>query len=268
MSSTLPQVWLVCVMNKPEMYKTFFTDNPHCKEGCHLVCYDNCTDNQPIPVRYNDFLDHALPAEGWVAFCHQDFRLDEDIRPKLLALPKDCIYGVVGTKTLAKKAFTCKIRACKLLKASFGTDLYTEYVGRIKWLRKDGSIKELHRPAAEPAETVDTLEPCLVLLHTDLIRKYQLRFDPFFDFHIYAEELSVRARLLYGVQSKVFNLQGLHYSKGFKDENFYNKYIALVRKYPNELFSTLSAGIEDLLIMRRALGLDTPKKYRSMLLIP
>lgn len=264
----MPQVWLVCVMNKPEMYKEFFTENTNYKEGYHLVCYDNCTDNQAIPVRYNDFLEHALPEEGWVAFCHQDFRLDEDIRPKLLHLPKDCIYGAVGTKTLSKKAFTCKIRGCKLLKSSFGTDLYTEYVGRIKWLRQDGSIKELHRPAAEPAEIVDTLDPFFILLHTDLIRKHQFCFDPFFDFHLYGEELSVRARLLYGVQTKVFNLQGLHYSKGCKDENFYNKYITLVRKYPNELFSSTSAGIEDLLIMRRALGLSTPKKYRSMLLIP
>ncbi len=268
MTSVLPQVWLVCAMNKPDMYASFFTDNPNCKEGYHFVCYDNRTDNQAIPVRYNDFLENKLPADGWVAFCHQDFRLDEDIRPKLLHLPKGSIYGVVGTKTLSKKAFTCKIRGCKLLKSSFGVDLYTEYVGRIKWLRKDGSIKELHRPAVCPAETVDTLEPCFVLLHTDLIRKHQLRFDPFYDFHLYAEELSVRARLHYGVQTQVINLQGLHYSKGFKDENFYNKYIALVRKYPDELFSTSSAGIEDLLIMRRALGLNTPKKYRSMLLVP
>lgn len=268
MSSALPHVWVVCVMNKEDMYKTFFADNPNYKEGYHLVSYDNRTDNQAIPVRYNDFLNNKLPADGWVAFCHQDFRLDEDLRPQLPNLSKDCIYGVVGTKTLSKKAFTCKIRGCKLLKSSFGVDLYTEYVGRIKWLIKDGSLKELHRPAVCPAETVDTLEPCFVLLHTDLIRQHQLRFDPFFDFHLYAEELSVRARSLYGVQTKVINLRGLHYSKGFKDKNFYDKYIALVRKFPEELFSTTSTGIEDLLVMRRALGLNTPKKYRSMLLVP
>ncbi len=259
-------IYIITVMNNPAQYKAVVADNPAYREGARLVCYDNTQDNQAVPARYNHFLDTTLPEDAWLAFTHQDFYFEEDVRPKLLNLDKNCLYGAVGAAHSRAAGRCIKFRGVKLIKSASFQDLYTVTRGHIRQGRPEGGSRLMRLLPGQSAQ-VDTLDPCCLLVHTDLIRKYNLRFDPFFDFHLYTEELCLRAAREYGVSSFIAPLDCYHASLGRKNANFYDKYIALVRKFPGAVFASCSAGVEELLVMRCALGMPVPDEYKNSMLV-
>ena len=64
----------------------------------NIIIIDNTLDNRTISYRYNSVINELLkdPNPEWLVFCHQDFRFNEDILPRLLYLDKNYIYGPIG----------------------------------------------------------------------------------------------------------------------------------------------------------------------------
>ena len=81
----------VSVVRNPGLYARCVSSNVF-NAGADFVCFDNTRDNVGVAGRYNSFLDsydYSKPA--WFVFCHEDWELLEDIRPKLAGLPEEVI---------------------------------------------------------------------------------------------------------------------------------------------------------------------------------
>ncbi len=121
--------------------------------------------NSSIPVLYNALIDQALDSadqEQWLAFCHQDFILKEDLQEVMAGKDANAIYGVIGAR------------------------LPNEILGRI--LQTDGSYVGSHLNEPEPVQTLD--EMCIIA-HSSLLRS--LRFDGAYNFHFYGADLCMAA---------------------------------------------------------------------------
>ena len=97
----------VSVVRNPGLYARCVSSNVF-NAGADFVCFDNTRDNVGVAGRYNSFLDsydYSRPA--WFVFCHEDWELLEDIRPKLAGLPEDSLYGPIGNATLVTDSRIC-----------------------------------------------------------------------------------------------------------------------------------------------------------------
>ena len=85
----------VSVVRDFAMYKKCIEGNPFVKAELHAI--DNRTENFPIPVCYNRFLDrYDYSRDSWFVFCHEDFELREDISALLDSWDRNSLHGVVG----------------------------------------------------------------------------------------------------------------------------------------------------------------------------
>lgn len=145
------------------LYKRCVTDNPFIKKDSRIstVGYDNSKINKFVSVRYNEFLNSWNYSEdAWFIFCHSDWELLEDITKKLDRLNKGVFYGPIGTKV--------KNRRRKLI---------NEYRGYCRERSRDGSeSRTLSCKKQKTGTIVDTLDAQCLIIHSSLIKKYNLRF--------------------------------------------------------------------------------------------
>ena len=238
---------IISVVTNPQQYKQLFTDNPHLKaQNIHLHAYDNNTDNQPIPARYNHFIDTQAPKDTWLVFCHQDFEFLTDPSPIFEKLDPTCIYGPIGVQLKFMPALEFTIHTYRWHPSiHIKKDPFVRWCGQIyqgAGFTKVGSF--LKYPTV-----VDTVDCCCVIVHASLISKLNLRFDPVFDFHLYSEDFSLNARQ-HGVQTKAVQIPCRHYSGGNVNELFWQKYDQLLAKYPHEFFMTTCAGSPQKMLRR------------------
>lgn len=215
--------YIFSVVNNLEQYNRCVKDNPHLSAWVRQHALNTPQHNVSIATHYNTFIEKViLPTreDGWVIFCHQDFEFLEDPLPILRSLPRHVIYGPLGMQ-----------RRAWLPGITRGT-AYGQ-------LRSGPYIIGLRTDRPQP---VDTLDCCCLMIHTSLLKKYGLRFDEQFDFHLYAEDFCLQAH------QKKLEIQALqsnciHYSNGTLSNAFFDKYDTLLKKFPQEPFVTMCVHI-------------------------
>jgi hypothetical protein len=83
---------------------------------------------------------------------------------------------------------------------------------------------------------VDTVDCCCMIVHTSLIKKYDLQFDERLMYHLYVEDFSLNARYAYGVKTKALQIECMHLSLGNATRDFYDSLAYLKSKYKGKRF--------------------------------
>lgn len=176
-----------------------------------LVCFDNRTDNHPIPVCYNEFLDNFnYKNSQWLIFCHEDWQINQSW-DFLDSLDKANIYGPIG---VYYNKLNGKISV----------------LGQITQANKDGSLSVKNGIKLKEPHIVSTIDCQCIIVHSDLIRKTGLRFDETFTFDLYAEEFCIRAKELFNISTYAVQVNCTHFSNG----NIGERYFRLAKELQNK----------------------------------
>jgi SAM-dependent methyltransferase len=156
------EVKLVIVYSKPRFSRDSFSSSPYTSlEG--VTVYHNIS-NEPPPRSYNRIVQEHLQENVWFVFCHQNFILKEDLRPRLKGKEVEAVYGPIGTRLSENRLSGMVIQPN-------GTS-----IGR--QLRED-----------TPVQTLD--EMCLIV-HSEVFRQ-ELSFDERFRFNFYGADFCMQA---------------------------------------------------------------------------
>ncbi len=208
----------VSVVRDFAMYKKCIEGNPFVK--AELSTIDNRTENFPIPVCYNRFLDrYDYSRDSWFVFCHEDFELREDISALLDSWDRNSLHGVVGG---VRKGF-CGFGMQRV----YGNMTETNRVGEAEW---NPAVK-----IKSPVE-VEAFDCCCLVVHSSLVAKHHLRFDPNLLFDLYVEDFCAAAKVGYGIRSIVEPVECCHHSGSRATERLYRHLPYLKRKYPKNCF--------------------------------
>ena len=199
----------VTVVRDREMYDRLVRNNPN-NAGAEFVAFDNLAENLPVTRRYNSFLegwDYSRPA--WFVFLHEDYEFLEPLGACLDRVDRRCIYGTVGARSTRP-----------------GDDALWALNSN-----RDGSELGLYgSPISAPVPVLTADCNCLIV-HSDLVRDYSLRFDENLTFDLYAEDFEMNAFERFGVRTKVLGVRNHHYSFGHMAKRFFEQRRYLMRKY-------------------------------------
>ncbi|MFA7659084.1 MAG: hypothetical protein WCY19_06605 [Candidatus Gastranaerophilaceae bacterium] len=204
---------IICVYNNPKIFDKVVKNNEHLK-NCEIFAYDNTVENISITKQYNRFIEENIKAAArggrlekdfWCLFIHQDFGMMEDINPILEKLSTNNIYGAVGSKFYDGFLFR---------KNGFNINY-----GRILQGNNDFNFHEYGVKVKRP-KTVDSVDCCCIIVHSSLVKKYNLHFDENLDFHMYAEEFCYSAKKNYRIKSKIVQMKCFHMGTGNLNEEF------------------------------------------------
>ena len=211
---------VVTVVRDFEQYNRFIKSNTGF-DGAVFTAFDNRDDNQAIPVRYNSFLDgydYSNPA--WFVFCHEDFEPLELLCALLDGLSKDSLWGPVG----------CHRR-------HFLGVGYQVYDGAIKQVSPTtGHVIGNPWPNTPTGKLTETFDCCCLIVHSSLVERYHLRFDPELQFDLYIEDFCANAKLHYGVRSRILRFAAAHHSENAATERLFRHLPYLEKKYPHNCF--------------------------------
>lgn len=227
---TAAPIYIVSVVNDLELYEHCIEDNKFL-ENCRFKYYDNTKENIGIPERYNDFIATSITPDSdncWVIFCHQDFGFEEPPAPRLATLPTDCIYGPAGVNIhLSFSLWPPKIFRRKV----------TE--GRFKQGHNNTDFEVIGNYLPEPKKVI-ACDCCCLIVHSSLIKRFNLRFDPQCKFHLYAEDFEISARRKYGIPVKAVQIACCHQGIGnYSDPQFFRTLEYLKQKHGlRKLYST------------------------------
>lgn len=217
---------VICVVNNQKIFEKVVKHNENLK-NCEYFVFDNSTENVALTKHYNSFIEQNLKDnDSWCLFIHQDFGITEDIDSVLKKLDKNYIYGAIGVKILKGIFFGKKDKDRHL---GFKTSLKL-ILGRILQGNNDFNFKK-YGISASFQPTVDAIDCCCIMIHSSLIKKYNLLFDENLSFHLYAEELCYRAKKDYKIKTKVVKMKCFHLGHGTLDENFENSAQYLKKKF-------------------------------------
>ena len=227
---------LVCVSHLPDVFGRYVGSNSHVNRY-PIVLYDNSVEKVGIAERYNHFIERQM-GEGWCIFMHHDLCFDEDPLPRIHRLPTNIIYGVTGTRLGKRRRYAYVGLSRKNgLTLRAGHYYGLQLLGRIKCRTEIREEKIVGTPVEDPA-VVDTVDCCCLIVHSSLIRRYELRFDPLLAWHFYSEDFSLNAQRSHGIETRVVQMDCGHYGYGRPDEDFYQSQRYLVKKYREMLFSS------------------------------
>lgn len=189
--------------------------------GIVLHTIDNRADNQPIPERYNTFLDaYDYSKPGWLVFCHEDFEIQEPFLPLLDDLPTDSLYGPIGCTRKGVFPFRHQV-----------------FLGQITEQNRDGTGEPWQVGQPVPVLTpVETFDCCCLIVHSTLIEKHHLRFDEELAFDLYVEDFCAMAKVKHGIQSRILPFKATHHSGSKPTERLYRHLPYLATKYPDRDF--------------------------------
>lgn len=230
--------------------------------NCHeLSFYDNTNKNVSIPTLYNDFIkDKVLENKKnhWIVFCHQDFAFLQDPISVLQNLDTNCIYGIAGAGIKSKfdikkidKGFVKKEKFVDgFLNQGFFSDRYIApnenyfkennhfMIGGLKIKYINGLFFVEKGKMKKDPVVVDTVDCCCLIVHSSLIKKYKMKFDENFAWHLYSEDFSLNAKYNYKVKTKVIFINCYHLSPGFnQSQDFKDSLVLLRKKYKGKVFA-------------------------------
>ncbi len=199
----------VTVVRDHEMYRRLVKCNSN-NAGGTFVAYDNSLENRNITTRYNSFLDSwDYSSKAWFVFLHEDYEFLEPIGRILAGVDKRCIYGTVGAKTTRP-----------------GDD--------ILWAlnsNRDGSSLKLFGRPFQGQPLVLTSDCNCMIVHSDLVRSFGLRFDEKLSFDLYVEDFEINAFEKHGIETRIIGILNHHYSYGHIAHRFYVQRRYLRQKY-------------------------------------
>ena len=202
---------IVSVVRDFEMYDRLVRNNPF-NRGATFYPVDNREKNEGVSVGYNRFLNQVdYTQEDWFVFCHEDWEIQEDWMARVDKLPKKSLYGPVGARVVGRKKIV---------------------LGRIKNSTKDGSGIRWVGNHFRTGGITGTFDCQCLIVHSSLIRRTGLRFDPKLLFDFYVEEFCIHARERYGVLSRIIDLPCQHYSFGNIHSRFFDAVEYVREKYP------------------------------------
>jgi len=184
---------IISVVRDFEMYDRLVRNNPF-NQGATFWPVDNREKNDGVSVGYNEFLDgYDYSKEDWFVFCHEDWEIQEAWISRVEQLPKESLYGPVGARVVGRKKIV---------------------LGRIKNSSKDGSGIKWVGNSFRTGGITGTFDCQCLIVHSSLIQRTGLRFDPKLLFDFYVEEFCMHAREQHGVHSRIIALACQHYSFG------------------------------------------------------
>lgn len=200
-------ITIFSVVRNYVLFNAFVRDNP-CLSECKIIDKDNRFENKSITVRYNDFLEsYDFEQPGWIIFCHEDFEFLENITKRLEICDTNCIYGICGIDFDGK--------AHSLMLTS----------------NKDGSRMAVSGWPFKKAQKVSTFDCMCIIVHSDLIKHYSLRFDENLLFDLYAEDLCINVKENFNIDSYVLPIRSYHHSWGQIGERFFRQYEYVANKW-------------------------------------
>lgn len=210
----------------PELYHRCVSENPFIRDNEEILCVglDNTTDNQYISKRYNQFLNSwDYEDNAWFIFCHSDWEVLEDIAQKLQKLNRNTLYGPIGA--IVKKGYK---------------KLINEYRGYCRERSRDGFESRILACKKQKTGTlVDTLDAQCIIMHSSLVKRYNLRFDESYAFDLYCEDFSANAKTKYDIKTRILRLECRHnnIAKNMDGrEAFYPMLDIFNNKYPDRIF--------------------------------
>lgn len=212
---------VVSVVRDWACYKRCVQENPHLA-GARLVTFDNASENVPIPMRYNTFLE-TMPADTeWILFAHEDFELLEDPLPELRRRSTLFPCGLIGTRKV--------------------WDSVILPFGRITDSDRDGQRYHVNRPPLPYdvflGNRAENFDCCGFFVHADVFRAWQLRFDPACAWDLYAEDLCFQFLKATGHTVSIVPIKAHHWSRGNPDTAHFREALAhLNAKYAADCFA-------------------------------
>ena len=224
--NTENSIKFINVVNNYELYSKCVKDNFFIKniKNIQLIFYDNTKENVRISKRYNDFLNnYDYSSDAWFVFCHQDWQIIDDINVILKTLDKSCIYGPIGSKieTYEDKVIR-KLTGFCIEKKINQDDL-----------KITGNYKN-------EKEITDTFDCQAMIIHSSLVKKYNLRFDENLKWDLYIEDFCINAKLKYKISSYAINICCCHHSNtGWNNipQSYYDSLKYVNQKYPDKVFA-------------------------------
>lgn len=219
--SAVENVKVISVVRDFPLYRRCVEDNPNLQD-VEKVCLDNREGNEPVPVRYNAFLDgydHSRPA--WLVFCHEDFEIAEPVRPLLNGLDRETLHGPIGC---SRQSFL-----------GLGRQIYSGCIEECD--RGDESHRWMVGRRVPKGTEVETFDCCCLIVHSDLVKRFSLRFDEALAFDLYVEDFCAMSKVRHGIASNVLPLSAIHHSGSVPTERLTRHLPYLRRKYPRNCFA-------------------------------
>lgn len=201
-------------------YCQFFEENDNINiSSC--IPLDNSAENRPIPDRYNEFLDkYDYTKPAWFVFVHEDFEIRESLKEKLEGLDRGSLWSPIGC-----------------YRQSFLGIGRQRYVGTILDAnRKTGSGLILQGMPVPKGTKVETFDCCCLIVHSSLVQRHHLRFDPELKFDLYVEDFCASAYVNHGIVSRILPFKSAHYSLSVPQDRYYQHLPYLRKKYPCNCF--------------------------------
>jgi hypothetical protein len=216
---------IISVVRDFEMYTHCVAHNALANSHT-LYTIDNRNQNTPVSILYNQFLDsYNYAHSAWFMFCHEDFELREDPLKILARARKDTLYGPIGAAS--KKIAGCVFK--------------WQLIGAISETAKDGSLVQHVGNAVPPDTPVETFDCQCLLVHSSLISKTHLRFDPQLSFDLYVEDFCIQAKEYHNIQSCILPLFCKHWSHGKVGSRYHQQERYLKAKYPTCCYTGTSS---------------------------
>lgn len=193
------------------------------EEDIRYFLLDNRTENKPISMRYNRFLDeYDYTQDSWFIFMHSDFEFLSFPSELLSRLDSGKIYGPVGAKVFIDKG--------KMFVAIKG-EVFEKDANNTLYYNLNYKYYDL---------CADTLDCMCLIVHSSLVEKHHLRFDENTLFDLYVEDFCISAKKRYGVLTEVCCFNCAHHSS-YTSEKYYSKrYLKQLeyinKKYPDEIY--------------------------------
>lgn len=218
------EIYFISVVNNYDLYNKCVAQNPFVKNFGNIKCidFDNTKENIYIPKRYNTFLNnYDYSKNSWFIFCHCDWELLEDINKVIKKLDKHSLYGPVGSRVqiVNNKAFNVLTGFC-----------FEK--------RRDGSgLRGLGNINGEK-QLSDTFDCQALIVHSSLIKKYNLRFDENLKWDLYIEDFCINSKKTHGILSYSLKFLSCHWS-GYHNipPSYYESLEYVNKKYPNDIYS-------------------------------
>lgn len=230
---------VISVVRDFDLYNRLVASNVFFRNA-QFVTFDNRKDNKFISVRYNQFLDsYDYSQAAWFVFCHEDWELQSDISEKLLSAPTDCLYGPIGTVLVPENDI---YRLCML--------------GYVKNSDKNGKNIRFYGNKCADFAKVDTFDCQCLIVHSDLVQKFNLRFDKNLQFDLYVEDFCINAFEQHGIESRILGIKCQHYSYGSILDRFKQNFAYLKEKYKESSHSYSNC------LLTEALGKEPDKPIK------